>query len=72
MYGSETIDKPGLAVPHPRLAERLFVLEPLAELAPDLDVPGKGKVADLVARATIHRMSHLDELDEYEADLESG
>ena len=35
-----TIDEPGLTVPHPRLHERLFVLEPLAELAPDARRPG--------------------------------
>ena len=48
LYGDRTIDEPGLTVPHPRLAERLFVLEPLAELDPDLDVPGHGRVADLL------------------------
>jgi 2-amino-4-hydroxy-6-hydroxymethyldihydropteridine diphosphokinase len=35
LYGDEIIDEPGLQVPHPRFRERLFVLEPLAELAPD-------------------------------------
>jgi 2-amino-4-hydroxy-6-hydroxymethyldihydropteridine diphosphokinase len=49
LYGSETIDESGLTVPHPRLHERLFVLEPLAELAPDLIVPGRGDVASLLA-----------------------
>ena len=44
------IDEPGLVVPHPRLAERRFVLEPLAELDPDLVVPGHGRVTDLLAR----------------------
>jgi 2-amino-4-hydroxy-6-hydroxymethyldihydropteridine diphosphokinase len=36
LYGDETIDEPGLTVPHPRLRERRFVLEPLAELDPEL------------------------------------
>ncbi len=36
LYGDEQIDEPGLIVPHPRLHERAFVLEPLAELDPDL------------------------------------
>ena len=36
------IDEPGLAIPHPRLAERLFVLAPLREIAPDWVVPGLG------------------------------
>jgi 2-amino-4-hydroxy-6-hydroxymethyldihydropteridine diphosphokinase len=49
VYGSEAIDEPGLTVPHPRLAERLFVLEPLVELAPRLVVPGQGDVSTLLA-----------------------
>jgi 2-amino-4-hydroxy-6-hydroxymethyldihydropteridine diphosphokinase len=48
LYGEETIDEPGLTVPHPRLHQRLFVLEPLAELAPDLVVPGRGRVTALL------------------------
>jgi 2-amino-4-hydroxy-6-hydroxymethyldihydropteridine diphosphokinase len=49
LYGDEQVDEPGLQVPHPRLHERLFALEPLAELEPDLVVPGRGPLADLVA-----------------------
>jgi 2-amino-4-hydroxy-6-hydroxymethyldihydropteridine diphosphokinase len=49
VYGDETIDEPGLTVPHPRLAERLFALEPLAELEPSLEVPGLGSVQALVS-----------------------
>ena len=48
VYGAETIEEPGLTVPHPHLPERLFVLEPLAELAPVLVVPGRGRVEDLL------------------------
>ncbi len=48
LYGDETIDEPGLAVPHPRLHERRFVLEPLAELAPGLVVSGRGSVESLL------------------------
>ncbi len=50
VFGAETIDEPGLTVPHPRLTARLFVLEPLAELAPDLDVPGCGMVSTLLSK----------------------
>lgn len=49
VYGDARIDEPGLEVPHPRLHERLFALEPLADLDPDLVVPGHGRLADLVA-----------------------
>jgi 2-amino-4-hydroxy-6-hydroxymethyldihydropteridine diphosphokinase len=49
LYGDETIDEPGLAVPHPRMHERRFVLEPLAELAPGLVVSGRGTVESLLA-----------------------
>ena len=48
LYGDETIEEPGLSVPHPRLHERRFVLEPLAELAPGLVVPGRGTVESLL------------------------
>src|SRR5438093_3483259 len=48
VYGDETVDEPGLTVPHPRLAERRFALEPLAELEPTLDIPGHGPVQVLL------------------------
>ena len=51
LYGDETVDEPGLTVPHPRLAERRFALEPLAELDPALEVPGQGSVQSLLASA---------------------
>jgi 2-amino-4-hydroxy-6-hydroxymethyldihydropteridine diphosphokinase len=49
LYGGQTLDEPGLVVPHPQLHERAFVLEPLAELDPALVVPGRGAVAALLA-----------------------
>jgi 2-amino-4-hydroxy-6-hydroxymethyldihydropteridine diphosphokinase len=49
VYGSEVVDEPGLKLPHPRLHERRFALEPLAELAPGLVVPGRGPVSALLA-----------------------
>jgi 2-amino-4-hydroxy-6-hydroxymethyldihydropteridine diphosphokinase len=50
LYGNETIAEPGLEVPHPRLHERSFVLEPLAELDRALVVPGRGEVHTLIAK----------------------
>jgi 2-amino-4-hydroxy-6-hydroxymethyldihydropteridine diphosphokinase len=49
LYGDETVDEPGLVVPHPRLVEREFVLEPLADLVPWLKIPGNGTVHDALA-----------------------
>jgi 2-amino-4-hydroxy-6-hydroxymethyldihydropteridine diphosphokinase len=49
VYGDAQIAEPGLEVPHPRLHERLFALEPLVDLDPGLVVPGRGRLADLVS-----------------------
>ncbi len=49
LYDELAVDEPGLSVPHPRLVERLFVLEPLAELAPAQKIPGKGTVSEALA-----------------------
>lgn len=49
LYGDEVIEEPGLTVPHPRLHERRFVLEPLTELAHGLLVPGRGDVESLLS-----------------------
>ena len=49
LYGDGTIDEPGLTVPHPRLHERRFALEPLLDLDSELTIPGRGRVADLLA-----------------------
>jgi 2-amino-4-hydroxy-6-hydroxymethyldihydropteridine diphosphokinase len=48
LYDEETVDEPGLTLPHPRMHERRFVLEPLAELDPALVVPGRGSVQGLL------------------------
>lgn len=50
VYGNELIETPEMTVPHPRLHQRAFVLRPLADLAPDLMVPGRGPVGELLAR----------------------
>ena len=49
LFGDEAIDEPGLVVPHPHLVERLFVLEPLAGLAPSRRIPGSGTVQAVLA-----------------------
>ena len=70
LYGDEVIDEDGLTIPHPRLHERRFVLEPLADLAPKLVVPGLRQGGGPARGARLRAMSHLDDLDEFEAELE--
>ena len=48
VYGDREVSEPGLTVPHPRLDERAFALEPLAELDAELEIPGRGRVEDLL------------------------
>ena len=50
VHGAARVEEQGLCVPHPGLAERAFVLLPLADIAPDLEVPGLGRVRSLAAR----------------------
>jgi 2-amino-4-hydroxy-6-hydroxymethyldihydropteridine diphosphokinase len=49
LHGREVVAEPGLELPHPRLHERRFALEPLAELDPTLEIPGRGQVSALLA-----------------------
>jgi 2-amino-4-hydroxy-6-hydroxymethyldihydropteridine diphosphokinase len=49
LYGDLTLAEAGLELPHPRAHERRFVLEPLAEVAPGLEIPGRGRVEALLA-----------------------
>ena len=59
LFGDAVIDSPALTVPHPRLHERAFVLRPLADLAPQLQVPGHGPVAGLLAAVAGQRVDRL-------------
>jgi len=60
LFGHARVDEPGLAIPHPHLAERAFALLPLADLDADLDVPGQGRVRDLLARVDTQGCVPLD------------
>jgi len=59
LYGDGVIEEPGLVVPHPRMHERAFVLMPLAEIAPDVVVPGKGPAAALLAACKDQRVEKI-------------
>jgi 2-amino-4-hydroxy-6-hydroxymethyldihydropteridine diphosphokinase len=59
LYGEQRVDSPTLTVPHPRLHERAFVVRPLAEIAPGAQVPGIGKVQDLLAGVAEQRADKL-------------
>jgi 2-amino-4-hydroxy-6-hydroxymethyldihydropteridine diphosphokinase len=59
LYGGETIRESGLEVPHPRMHERAFVLVPLVEVAPGIDIPGRGAAAVLLARLGDQRVERL-------------
>jgi len=61
LYGDAQIDTPRLRVPHPGLAERNFVLQPLAEIAPMLEIPGLGALRDLVMRCVVAGLERLTE-----------
>lgn len=60
-YGDRVIDAPGLQLPHPHLAERAFVLAPLAEVAADLPIPGLGTVRELLGRVPLDGVSAMED-----------
>ncbi|MEJ2602506.1 MAG: 2-amino-4-hydroxy-6-hydroxymethyldihydropteridine diphosphokinase [Gammaproteobacteria bacterium] len=60
VYGDVVVQEPGLGVPHPGIGERNFVLLPLASVAPDLVVPGLGRVATLAGRLGDEGIERID------------
>jgi 2-amino-4-hydroxy-6-hydroxymethyldihydropteridine diphosphokinase len=60
LAGAEVADEPGLAVPHPRLAERRFALEPLVELDPALSLPGGRSLSELLEGVRDQSVRRLD------------
>ncbi len=59
VYGSQRIQSDALTVPHPGVPVRNFVLYPLLDIAPDLDVPGHGRVRELAARVSTAGLTAL-------------
>ena len=62
VFGNEVHDEPSLRVPHPGVSTRNFVLYPLLDIAPELSIPGQGRVAKLAARVGSDGIAPLDSL----------
>jgi 2-amino-4-hydroxy-6-hydroxymethyldihydropteridine diphosphokinase len=59
LYNAHSIIEPGLAVPHPRMHERAFVLAPLLEIAPACVIPGRGPASDWLLRCAGQEFSRI-------------
>ncbi len=59
MYANQTVSSPQLELPHPRMHERLFVLEPLTEIEGDITVPGRGRLSVLRQACLDQRVQRL-------------
>lgn len=60
LYGERLIDEPRLRVPHPGLHERAFVLYPLAEIAAELSIPGRGPLTEWLGRCSADGLVRID------------
>ena len=63
LHGDVVCDEPGLTLPHPGLTARAFVLYPLAELAPDLGIPGAGPLREVIARIPLGDLAVIEDRD---------
>ena len=61
LYDACELNRPELTLPHPRMHERAFVLLPLAEIAPQASVPGRGRVADLLGAVDTREVGPLEQ-----------
>lgn len=59
LHGQALTDSPELTLPHPRAHQRAFVLQPLADLAPDLLIPGRGRASELLAAVADQSIERL-------------
>ena len=59
LFGEEQIARPGLTVPHPRMHQRAFVLQPLLELDPEASIPGKGKAGAFLAACASQKIERF-------------
>ena len=59
LYGDAQVDKPGLNVPHPRMHERAFVLQPLVEIAPQVQIPQRGAASQYLAMSAAQKVERI-------------
>jgi 2-amino-4-hydroxy-6-hydroxymethyldihydropteridine diphosphokinase len=59
LFGARCIERPELSVPHPRMHQRAFVLQPLAQIAPDIEIPGRGGLAPWLAATADQSIERL-------------
>jgi len=59
LYDRQIIESDALVIPHPRLHQRRFVLLPLAELSPDLDIPRQGAITSLIRNIAAQRVEKV-------------
>ncbi|MCL2590149.1 MAG: 2-amino-4-hydroxy-6-hydroxymethyldihydropteridine diphosphokinase [Betaproteobacteria bacterium] len=62
LYGETVMQSPTLTLPHPRLHQRAFVLLPLAEIAPDLSIPGLGSLLTLLEKVKGQRIDKIQDI----------
>ncbi|MGA8054616.1 MAG: 2-amino-4-hydroxy-6-hydroxymethyldihydropteridine diphosphokinase [Burkholderiales bacterium] len=60
LYDRLEVREAGLEIPHPRMHERVFVLAPLVEIAPEVEIPGRGRALDLLARLPEQGVGRMD------------
>ena len=61
LYGQRVIDEPDLTIPHPGITKRPFVIGPLAEIAPQVSIPGLGSVSELVKVSDLSQLNRIDQ-----------
>ena len=64
LYDEVVLHEPGLTIPHPRMHERAFVMLPLAEIAPDVMIPGRGPASEIAAALDAGDITRIEATDE--------